>query len=92
MIKSFKSRSLKRFYEKGDVTKLPPGQVPKIRVMLGRLDAASDLKDMNVPGYNLHKLTGNLKDLFAVTVTGNYRIIFKFENGDAYDVDYGDYH
>ena len=92
MIHSFKSRALKRFYEKGDTSKLPPSQVPKIRVILGRLDAASDLRDMNVPGYDLHKLTGNLKGLFAVTVTGDYRIIFKFEKGEAYDVDYSDYH
>ncbi len=56
------------------------------------LNAATTKEDMNVPGYYMHELKGNLKNFYSVRVTGNYRIIYRFEDGDAYEVDYTDYH
>lgn len=63
-----------------------------MRLILARLDASGGPKDMNLPGLRLHKLSGRLKDFWAVDVSGNWRVIFKFEKQDAIDVDYLDYH
>jgi proteic killer suppression protein len=66
--------------------------VDKIRRILARLDAARAPKDMDVPGFKLHAVKGDLKGLWAVTVRANWRVIFRFEGGHAFDVDYLDYH
>lgn len=92
MIKSIRHKGLKRFFENGDPSKLPPQHVKKIRMILARLDAAEEVEAMNYAGSGLHPLKGGLKGTWAVSVSGNYRIIFRFEQGDAYDVDYLDYH
>jgi proteic killer suppression protein len=60
--------------------------------ILDRLNAAAEIRDMNYPGSNLHKLAGDKKDQFAVKVSGNWRVFFEFVDGDAYIVDYDDYH
>ena len=92
MIASFQHKGLKLFYDKGNASKLQPAHVAKIRLILTRLDAAKTIVDMNVPGYGLHQLTGDLAGFWAVKVSGNYRIIFRFIGEDAHDVDYLDYH
>ncbi|WP_089688098.1 type II toxin-antitoxin system RelE/ParE family toxin [Catalinimonas alkaloidigena] len=92
MIHSFKSKPLRKLFEKGDASGLPPEQVQKIRRILFRLNTAKSLKDLNAPGLGLHKLTGNLEGFHAVKVTGNWRIIFRFEEETTYDVNYIDYH
>lgn len=92
MIVGFKHKGLKLFYERGDGSRLPAQQLSKIRLILTRLDAASAPEQMNVPGYRFHALTGNMKGLYSVKVTGNYRITFGFDGNDATDVDYIDYH
>ncbi len=92
MIVSFRHKGLKLYYEKGDASRLQPQHVSKIRLILTRLDAATMPEMMQVPGYNLHPLTGNLKGFWSVKVSGNYRIIFRFDNENAHDVDYLDYH
>lgn len=92
MIVSFRHKGLNAFYEKGNASKLQAQHVGKIRLILTRLDAAKTVTDMNVPGYNLHALSGDLKDFWSVKVSGNYRIIFRFIGEDAHDVDYLDYH
>ncbi|MBD0277424.1 MAG: type II toxin-antitoxin system RelE/ParE family toxin [Bacteroidota bacterium] len=92
MVVSLRHKGLRLFYEKGDSSKLQPHHVSKIRLILSRLDAAKNANDMNVPGYDLHQLTGDLKDFWSVKVDKNYRIIFKFMGEDAHDVDYIDYH
>ena len=71
---------------------MQPYHVGKIRLILTRLDAASSPDEMQVPGYDLHQLSGELKDFWSVKVNGNYRIIFRFDNRNVYDVDYLDYH
>lgn len=92
MIVSFQHKGLKLFYEKGNASKLQPQHVGKIRLILTRLDAAKVVEDMNVPGYGLHQLIGELKAFWSVKVDKNFRIIFRFVGEDAHDVDYLDYH
>jgi proteic killer suppression protein len=92
MIQSFKHKGLRKFYEKGDFSKVQPTHRKKIRLILSLLNAATEIRDMNFPGSNLQRLTGDLNKYWAVSVSGNWRILFIFEDGDAFDVDYLDYH
>jgi toxin HigB-1 len=92
MIKSFKHKGLEKFFYSGSKKGIRPDHVARLERILDRLDAANDLKDMNYPGSNLHQLSGDKKDQFAVNVSGNWRIFFEFSNGDAFVVDYDDYH
>ena len=92
MIVSFRHRGLRRFFEDDNGRRLPPEQVEKIAIILARLDAAEQIGDMNAPGLRLHRLAGKLKGLWSVTVTANWRVIFRFDDGKAFDVDLVDYH
>ena len=92
MIASLRHRGLRRLYENDNPSRLPPDQVGKIAVILARLDAADRIRDMDVPGLRLHPLKGRLKGFWAVTVKANWRIVFRFEDGKALDVDLVDYH
>lgn len=93
MIKSFAHKGLKLFFEKGDSKKLNPSHIERIRRILARLHAAKESKDMNYPGSNLHLLKAPpYRGFYSVNVSGNYRIVFRFEKGEAYDVDYLDTH
>lgn len=92
MIKSFKHKGLEIFFYSGTKKGIKPEHVGKLERMLDRLNAANDLKDMNYPGANLHALSGDRKGQYSVRVSGNWRVIFEFVNGDAYVVDYDDYH
>ncbi len=69
-----------------------PDHADKLERILDRLNAALDIKDMNYPGSGLHKLSGDKKGQYAVKVSGNWRLFFEFVDGDAYIVDYDDYH
>lgn len=94
MIVSFKHKGLELFFIKGDGSKLPAAQLPRIRQRLGVLHAATTLNDIRIPGYDLHPLKGDRKGQWAIKVTGNYRIIFAFNEAkiEVLDVDYVDYH
>lgn len=92
MIASFRHRGLKRLYDHDDYGGLSAEQVDKIKRVLARLDEASQVNDMALPGFELHPLKGKLKGRWAVSVSGNWRIVFRFDNGNAYDVDLVDYH
>lgn len=92
MIVGFRHRGLRRLFEDDDRSRLSPEQVEKIAVILARLDAAEEIREMNVPGLRLHRLAGKLKGFWSVTVNANWRIIFHFEDGKAFDVDLVDYH
>ena len=88
MIASFGHKGLRGFFEKGDLRRLNPSHVEKIRNILARLNSAKDLRDMNYPGSNLHLLKKPpFRGFYSVNVSGNYRIIFRFENGDAHDAE-----
>lgn len=92
MIASFKHKGLKRLAEQGDRSKIRGDLADKIERILSVLDAASTPQALDLPGYRLHPLKGGLKGYWAVTVQANWRIIFRFENGDAHDVELIDYH
>ena len=92
MIRSFKDRRLKRLYEAGDRSRLQPEHVEKVENILARLDAAVTAEDMNLPGFRLHPLRGDRKGFWSVTVRANWRVIFRFEGGQASDVELIDYH
>lgn len=91
-IKTFKSRGLKRFFETGSKSGIQPALALKIELILERLDAAMEPKDMSFPGSDFHPLKGNLKGFYSVHVNGNWVIIFRFEEGEVFDVDLIDYH
>ncbi|HPF60367.1 MAG TPA: type II toxin-antitoxin system RelE/ParE family toxin [Candidatus Competibacteraceae bacterium] len=92
MIEHFNDRRLKRLYERGDRSKIPANLVDKVERILARLDQALVIEDMNLPGYRLHELKGDLKGFWSVSLSGNWRIIFRFESGKARDVEMMDYH
>lgn len=92
MIKSFKHKGLENYFERGTKKGILPEHATKIGRILDRLEASIKVEDMNLPGFRLHQLSGKEKGLWSVVVNGNWRIIFYFEEGDAYVVDYRDYH
>ena len=92
MLRKFRHRGLKRLFERGDKSKLRGDQVERIEEILSRLDAASGARDLNTPGYRLHPLKGDMQGFWSIRVTANWRIVFRFEEGDACDVDLTDYH
>ena len=92
MITSYRHKGLERYATQGDRSKLQQAHIVKIRLILTRLEAASSPEQMNQPGYNFHPLKGDLAGFYAVKVSGNWRITFRFEGENAADVDYVDYH
>ena len=92
MIENFKDRRLKRLYERGDRSKIQADFVDKIERILARLDQALVIEDMDLPGYRLHSLKGDLKGFWSVSISGNWRVIFRLDDGDALDADLVDYH
>ena len=91
MIRSVRHRGLRRLRLRGDRRGLRPTLVPKIRRILSHLNLAKDPRDLQLPGYRLHALSGNLEGFWAVDVTASLRIVFRHEEGNAYDVDLVDY-
>lgn len=91
-IRSFSNKRLKRFFDTGNKSGIQPALASKIETILDRLDAAVKPNDMNFPGSNFHPLKGDLKEFYSVHVNGNWTIVFRFENGEAFDVDFIDYH
>jgi proteic killer suppression protein len=92
MIESFRHSGLRRFYRHDDRRKLPSEMADRIREILTALDAAVTVDELNRPTFRLHPLKGQLKGFYSVTVRANWRIIFRFENSRAFDVDFVDYH
>ena len=76
----------------GKSAKIQSNHIKKLRLILAKLNTVTHVSDMNFPGSGLHQLKGNRKGFWAVSVSGNWRIIFRFENENAYDVNYLDYH
>ncbi|MGH6719753.1 MAG: type II toxin-antitoxin system RelE/ParE family toxin [Alphaproteobacteria bacterium] len=92
MIVGFRHKGLRLLYERGDRRRLRADQADKIARILARLDEASRASDMDLPGFRLHILKGDLEGFWSVAVSGNWRIVFRFEGGHACDVDMIDYH
>ncbi len=85
-------KGLRALYERDDARRLPASLAPRIRRILSDLDAAVQPGDMNLPGYRLHPLTGDRRGQWSVRVSGNWRIVFRFEDGEPVDVTLVDYH
>jgi len=92
VIKGFRHKGLEKLFYDGKKKGVQPEHAGKLTDILDRLDAAAVVNDMNYPGSKLHPLKGNLKGHWSVKVSGNWRVIFRFKDGDAYVVDYKDYH
>ncbi len=92
MIVSFRHKGLKLLYEKGDRRRVPAEYAGKVERILARLDEATEPANMGLPGFRLHPLKGDLAGCWSVSVSGNWRIIFRFEGAHACDVDLIDYH
>lgn len=92
MILSFKHKGLKKFFLTGSAAGIQANHANKLRLILGRLHAATCLQDMNLPGLGLHELTGCRSEIWSVSVNGNWRVTFKFIGQDAEIVNYEDYH
>ncbi len=92
VIKRFRNRGLRRFYEKGDGSLIRHDFLSRVEDILGRLDIAEEAADLNLPGYRLHRLRGDFKGFWSITVSRNWRIIFRFEGNDVTDVNFIDYH
>ncbi len=92
MIRSFRHRGLKALYEGRTEKRVSPQHVARLRDILAVLDRSQKPDDMNLPGFRLHPLKGELKGHWAVSLSGNWRVTFRFREGDTYDVDYLDYH
>ncbi|HYF98305.1 MAG TPA: type II toxin-antitoxin system RelE/ParE family toxin [Coxiellaceae bacterium] len=92
MIRSWRHKGLKQFYDTGSTVGIQTKHANKLHDILQALDAATAPEQMNFPGLRLHKLKGELKEFYAVRVSGNWRLIFGFEGKDAILIDYLDYH
>lgn len=92
MIQSFKHKGLERFFVKGSTSGIQSAHSKRLRLILGRLHAATAPQDMNLPGLFFHQLSGKYRGRFSVRVNGNWRVTFKFDGPDASIVDYEDYH
>lgn len=92
MIRSFKHKGLEKFFLKGTKSGTQAKHADRLRLILGRLNAATDPRDMDLPGLKLHDLQGRRSGVWSVWVSGNWRITFRFDGRDAEAVDYEDYH
>ena len=92
MIKSFRHKGLKRLYESGIASGVKAGHVNRLRMQLAALDTAQRITDMDIPGFRLHPLKGRLKNRWSISVSENWRVTFEFREGNAYILDYEDYH
>lgn len=92
MIKSFKHKGLERLFIKGIASGVQANHAPRITLMLDAIDAAEQVNELDLPGFRLHSLKGDKRNLWSVRVSANWRITFEFENGDAHILDLEDYH
>lgn len=92
MIKSFKHKGLRKFFESGSTAGIQAKHSRRLRMQLSAIDTASVIDDIDLPGFKLHPLKGNRDGIWAITVNGNWRVTFEFKDGNAYILNYEDYH
>ena len=92
MMRNFKHKGLEKYFLKGIKSGIQAKHAARPRIILGRLNAATNPKDMNLPGLKLHQLSGRRNGVWSVWVSGNWRVTFRFDGKDAEAVDYEDYH
>jgi proteic killer suppression protein len=92
MLQKFKHKGLKQLFDSGSSAGINPRHITRLRQILALLETAETLDDMDLPGLNLHELKGKRKGIWSVKVSGNWRVTFKLQKGDVFDVNYEDYH
>lgn len=92
MIQSFRHKGLRRFCESGSLAGIQPQHAARLRLQLAALDTAVAIEDMDIPGFRLHPLRGRERGRWSIWVSGNWRLTFEFVDGNAYVLDYEDYH
>ena len=92
MIKSFKHKGLKKYFQTGSILGIQAKHQRKLRMQLAAIDTAQEIDDINLPGFKLHPLKGNRDGIWSITVNGNWRITFEFIDGNAFILNYEDYH
>ena len=92
MIRSFRHLGLKRLYTRNDRSGISAEHLPRIMAVLDLLDVASVAQEMDLPGFHLHPLRGDLRGFWSMRISGNFRVVFRMEDGDVFDVDLIDYH
>jgi proteic killer suppression protein len=92
MIKSFRHKGLRKLFDTGNTSGVQANHVKRLRMQLAALDTAQSIEDMDIPGYRLHPLKGAMRGRWSIWVSGNWRLTFEFQNGNAYVLDYEDYH
>jgi proteic killer suppression protein len=92
MIQSFRHKGLRRFFESGSLAGIQPQHAKRRRMQLAALDSAQVIEDMDIPGFRLHPLKGADRGRWSIWVNGNWRLTFEFRDGQAYVLDYEDYH
>jgi proteic killer suppression protein len=92
MIKSFQHKGLRKFFETGNTSGIQASHARRLRMQLAALDTAQIIEDMNISGFRLHLLKGQMRGRWSITVNGNWRLTFEFQDGNAYVLDYEDYH
>jgi proteic killer suppression protein len=92
VIKSFRHKGLRKLFESGSAAGVQPNHAKRLRLQLTALDSTQTIDDMEIPGFRLHPLKGELAGRWSITVNGNWRVTFEFREGNAYVLDYEDYH
>ncbi len=92
MIKSFRHKGLRKYFESGNVAGIQPHHARRLRMLLTALDTAQSIKDMNIAGFRLHALKGSGQGRWAIWVNGNWRLTFEFRDGEVHVLDYEDYY
>lgn len=92
MIKSFRHKGLRKLFETGSTAGIQASHAKRLRMQLAALDTARSIDDMDLPGFALHPLKGEMQGRWAVSVNGNWRLTFEFQDGNAFILDYEDYH
>jgi len=92
VIKSIRHKGLRRFYETGGASWVQASHARRLRLQLAALDSAQAIEDMEIPGFRLHPLKGEMKGRWSILVNGNWRLTFEFDQGNVYVLDYEDYH
>jgi proteic killer suppression protein len=92
MIASFRHKGLRKYFESGSLAGIQPAHANRLKMLLAALDTAQVVEDMDIPGFRLHPLKGSERGRWSIWVNGNWRVTFEFENGNAFVLDYEDYH
>lgn len=92
MIESFRHKGLQRLFKTGNSSGVLAVHAKRLRIQLAALDSAVTIDDMDIPGFRLHPLTGDMKGRWSISVSGNWRVTFEFRGGNVYVLDYEDYH